>query len=155
MATNHIEPSAQLGLGTKVWHFAVILQDVIVGDECSIGSHTEIGRGTRIGDYSRIGQGCFIPSDSEIGHHVFIGPGCIFTDDRNPYVHGPDDKAYRAEPPVIEDHANIGAGCTILPGVRIGHHSLIGAGSVVSHDVIPYAVVRGDPAILRRMQPVA
>lgn len=142
-----IDFSAKIGTGTKIWHFAVILAGVEIGENCSIASFVEIGRASRIGDSTRIGSHTFLPPNSFIGSRVFIGPCCVFTDDRNPRVNNPN---YKAEPPVIEDDVAIGAGCVILPGVHIGAHSLIGAGSVVTRSIPPHSVVYGDHARIRR-----
>ena len=140
---NFIDPSARIGGGTKVWHFAVILQDVVIGSDCSIGSHAEIGLGCIIGDGTRIGKGVFLPPDSRVGCNVFIGPGCIFTDDKYPKA---GNRYYTAEPPVIENDASIGAGAVILPGVHIGHHAMIAAGAIVTRDVPAHGHVRCEPA---------
>lgn len=142
---NFVDPSARFGKDTDVWHFAVVLANVLVGKNCSIGSHVEIGRGTTIGDNVRIGKGVFLPSSSIIGDNVFIGPGTIFCDDKYPKV---NNHRYHAQPPIVEHDASIGAGCVILPGIRIGSHSLIGAGSVVVEDVPPHSTVYGDSARL-------
>jgi acetyltransferase-like isoleucine patch superfamily enzyme len=114
-----------------------------------VGACAEIGQGTRIGENSRIGSGVFIPSNAIIGKCVFVGPGTVMTDDRDPRVNNPD---YLAEPPVICDHARIGAGCVILPGVRIGVNALIGAGSVVTRDVPDGGKVYGEKAKLREVE---
>lgn len=142
---NFIDPSARIGADSKVWHFAVVMPCVYIGDECSIGSRAEIGRGSIIRNRSRISSGVFLPPFSEIGFGVFIGPNTTFTDDRYPAA---GNKNYKAEPPIVEDGASIGAGCVILPGVRIGARSLIGAGSVVTKDVPPDTTLRGDPATI-------
>lgn len=138
-----ISVTARLGDFIKVWAFANIMADVYLGDYCSIGGCSEIGRGTIIGDHSRVGYGVFLPDHSQIGSYVFIGPRAVFTDDRYPRVENGD---YKAEPPIIEDYASIGAGAVILPGVKIGCHAMIGAGAIVTHNVKPYAVVVGNPA---------
>lgn len=147
--TAHIEPSATWGAETRIWHFAVILQEVRIGDHCSIGALTEIGRGTVIGDHSRIGSQVFLPPNSQIGHHVFVGPGVKCTDDRHPKVPEPGDPPYDARPPIIDDYAVIGAGAVLLPGVHIGRGARVAAGSIVTKDVPPRAMVRGLPARFR------
>lgn len=147
-ALNYIHRTAVLGKNVKVWHYAIILADVEIGDDCSIGSGTEIGAGTKIGRLSRVSAQVFLPSNSVIGEKVFIGPGCIFTDDRWPWA---GNSEYKAEPPTIHNGASIGAGSVILPGVTIGRRAMIGAGSVVTKDVPDGAVVRGEPAKLRHM----
>ena len=151
-ACNFIDPTAVIGFGTKVWHFAVILADVRIGNDCSIGSNTEIGRGSSIGDCTRISSHVFLPAASTIRACVFIGPGTTFTDDRYPIA---GNFSYTAEPPIIDDHASIGAGCVILPGVHIGHHAIIGAGSTVTKDVPAYGKVYGPAAIRPQERPPA
>ena len=138
-----IDPSATLGENTHVWHFSVILQHVVIGDDVSIGSHCEVGRGSTIGDRTRLGKGVFLPPNSVVGDDVFIGPGTIFCDDRFPRV---GNKSYKAEPPQIEDGASIGAGVVVLPGVKIGLKAMIGAGAVVTKDVPAYTKLRGEPS---------
>lgn len=143
--SNFIDPSAVLAPGVIVWHYAVILSGVRIGENSSIGSHAEIGRDSSIGANVRIGKGVFLPARSIVSSEVFIGPGTVFCDDKYPRV---NNRHYRALPPIIETGASIGAGCVILPGIRIGAHSLVGAGSVVVEDVPPHSTVYGDAARL-------
>lgn len=144
--TNYIDSSALIGEGSKVWHFAVILDYVVIGRNCSVGAGAEIGVGCIIGEGTRIGSGVFLPPRSRVGRRVFIGPHVTCTDDRYPRVDNPD---YQAEPPIIDDDASIGAGAILLPGVRIGRGALVAAGAVVTHDVDAECVVVGCPARLR------
>lgn len=146
---NYIHPSVKVGMGVKVWHYAVILADVELGIGVSVGSHCEIGRGSFIGGHSRIGRGVFLPPNSIVGEKVFIGPNVTFTDDKMPRVPDGDDPPYNAQPPIIEDNAAIGAGAVILPGVRIGYGALVGAGAVVTKDVPRLTIVLGSPARLK------
>jgi len=138
-----IAPSASLGKGVSIWQFASVLQSVTIGNNVSIGSCAEIGRGSKIGNDTRIGHGVFLPPDSQIGNNVFIGPSATFTDDKHPRA---GNAEYDAQPPVVEDHASIGAGAVILPGVRIGYGAMIGAGAIVTRDVPAQSVVYGSPA---------
>lgn len=141
--TNYIDPSVKIGTGSRVWHFAVILANVVIGDECNIGSTVEIGHGSKIGNRSRIGSGSFLPPNSVLGEDVFIGPGVICCDDKYPIVNNP---LYNALPPWIEDGASVGAGAILLPGIHIGKKGVVGAGAVVTHDVGPGETVKGEPA---------
>jgi len=147
-AFNFIDRSATIGKGTEVWHFAVVLADCVIGANVSIGAGAEIGRGSRIGDNSRIGSGVFLPSNSIVGHDCFIGPRVCATDDRYPRVNNAE---YEAEPPTFSDYCSVGAGCTILPGVKIGIKAIVGAGSVVTRDVPAGGKVYGEKAKLRAM----
>lgn len=146
-APRYIDPTVVLGDDVHIWHFAVVLAHVRLGDSVSIGSHTEIGHHSIIGNRTRISQGCFLPAHSLVGDDVFIGPGTIFTDDRYPIA---GNREYNAQPPRIADFVSIGAGCVILPGVHIGSHSVIGAGSVVTSDVAPSTIVYGEAARVKR-----
>lgn len=147
---NFIDSSAEVHFSSKVWHFAVIMDAVFIDKDCSIGSRAEIGRGTVMRSGCRIGSGVFLPPKSYLSERVFIGPNTTFTDDRYPKV---GNREYKAEPPFIESDVSIGAGCVILPGVRIGARSLIGAGSVVTEDVPPDSILRGLPS--RKLRPRA
>jgi len=147
--TNFIDESAHIGEGTVAWHYCTILADVEIGKNCSIGSGTEIGRGSVIGKDTRISAHVFLPSNSQIGERVFIGPGCVFTDDRYPRA---GNHYYNADPPIIHSGASIGAGSVILPGVTIGVGALVAAGSIVTKDVAPHDHVRGEPA---RVKPLS
>lgn len=140
---NFIDKSAIIGAGTTVWHFAVILANVVIGDDCSVGSHCEIGRGTVIGDNTRISAFAFLPPNSRVGNNVFISPHAMFCDDKRPAC---GNTNYNAQPPTIGDHAVIGANATILPGVKIGEHAFIGAGAIITKDVEPWTTVYGEPS---------
>lgn len=139
---NAVDPSVDVGAYSMIWHFTTILYGTKIGEYVCIGSHCWIGKGVTIGDETRIQTGVFIPNDTIIGERVFIGPHVCMTDDRYPKVRGD----YHAEPPIIEDDVSIGANATILPGVRLGKGSMVGAGAVVTHDVPEGATVVGCPA---------
>lgn len=141
-----IHESATVDAEALIWDFVRILSHVTIKHDVSIGGGTEIGRGSVIEQGARIGANCFLPAYTKVGEYAFVGPGVTCTDDRHPKVAMPGDPPYIAEPPVIEEFANIGAGVILLPGVRIGHHALVGAGSVVTKDVPPHTLWRGEPA---------
>lgn len=141
-----VDPTATLGEGTKVWHFARVLARAVIGEHVSIGGGTEIGIGSTIGDHSRISANCFLPPNTQVGRYVFVGPGVSMADDRHPYVHQPTDPPYSPEPPRIDDGAVIGLGAVLLPGVRIGKGAFVAAGSLVTHDVPAGTAVKGTPA---------
>jgi acetyltransferase-like isoleucine patch superfamily enzyme len=142
-AFNYIDSSATIGKGTRVWHFTIILADVIVGEDCNIGSRVEIGHGCKIGNRVRISSGVFLPPNSIVEDDVFLAPGVLASDDRYPRANNP---SYFAEPPHFEKGCSVGIGSVILPGVHIGAGALVGAGSVVTRDVPAKGHVRGEPA---------
>ncbi|MDP6116603.1 MAG: acyltransferase [Planctomycetota bacterium] len=130
-----------IGERTKVGAFVEIQKDVTIGPDCKISSHT------------------FVCEGVTLGRGVFVGHGVIFTNDRFPAACTEDgtlktSEDWQAIPTVVEDSASLGSGCTILCGVTIGAHSLIGAGSVVVRSVPPREVWAGNPArFLRGMDP--
>jgi len=147
-AFNFVDQSAMIGEGTEIWHYAVVLADVVIGTNCSIGSHAEIGRGTHVGNNTRVGKGVFLPPDSIVGDNVFISPGVFCADDKRPRC---GNMNYDARPPIIGNFAVIGMCSVLLPGVRIGTNAFIGAGSIVTKNVPDGGVVYGDAARLREM----
>lgn len=144
-----VSPDAKIGANTIVWSFTTIGSFVCVGSNCVIGTNCFVGMGTVIGDESRIQTGVFLPNRSVLEERVFLGPNVVCTDDRYPRV---DNHNYIPEPPYFEHDCSLGAGVVVLPGIRIGHHALVGAGAVVTQDVEPYAVVVGNPSRIIRMK---
>lgn len=114
-----------------------------IGNNVSIGSSSTIEFDNIIGDSTRIHSGCFLEM-ANIGENVFIGPNVVLTDDPHP-MKCPYYKRCKGGV-VLEDLVKIGANSTILPGIRIGRNSLIGAGSVVVKDIPPDTVFAGNPA---------
>jgi UDP-2-acetamido-3-amino-2,3-dideoxy-glucuronate N-acetyltransferase len=148
--TVSIDPTATIGEDCRIWAFTTIGAHVILGESCVIGSCCYIGAESVLGAHVHLNHGVFLPNGSRLGDRVFIGPNVTCTDDKHPRVNNPD---YQAEPPVIEDDANIGAGAVILPGVRLGHGCTIGAGAVVTHDVPAGETWAGIPARRLRKLP--
>lgn len=138
---NQIHPTAIIGHGTKIWHFAVVHEHAVIAENCSIGSCAEVGRGTQIGAGTRIGFGSFTPPNMVIGIGVFIGPNVTFCDDLLPVA---GNTKYHAAPPTVEDCASIGAGCIIMPGVVIGAGAMVGAGCLVTKNVKPFTVIHNQ-----------
>jgi acetyltransferase-like isoleucine patch superfamily enzyme len=118
-----------------------------IGAFTTIGMFTEIGENVKIGERCKIGGHAFIPKGITLGDEVFIGPHVMFCNDAFPRAVG-DWKCLNT---IVEEGASIGANSTILPGLRIGKGAMIGAGSVVTHDVEAYSVVYGNPACKRRV----
>lgn len=140
--------STQIGLGTRVWQFAIILAGAIIGRNCNICAHTFIENDVVLGDRVTVKSGVFLWAGTRIGDDVFIGPNATFTND--PF---PRSKQYPAEfaGVIVEDGASIGANATLLPGIRIGQGAMVGAGAVVTKDVERWTVVAGNPAQVIRI----
>ncbi len=135
--------TSAVGEGTTIWQFAVVLKEAIIGTNCNINCHTFIENKVKIGDSVTVKSGVFLWDGIELEDHVFIGPNVTFTNDKFPR-----SKVYPAEfqQTKICHHASIGANATILGGITVGAHALIGAGAVVTKDVSPYTLVVGNPA---------
>lgn len=124
-------------------------EDNIIGDDVSIGTNSVVEFGNRIGDRVRIHSNCFLELVT-IGNDVFIGPHVVFVDDPHPMNCEKYQECLGG--PVIEDLVRIGSNSTIMPGVRIGRNSLVGAGSLVIDNVPPDSVVAGHPAkVIKRI----
>jgi len=122
---------------------ASIREDNVVGDDVSIGTNAVLEFGNRIGDRVRIHSACFLELVT-IEDDVFIGPNVVFTDDPHP-MNCPNYRNCKGGA-TVRRYARVGAHSTILPGVQIGESSLVGAGSLVAHDVPAGMVVAGNPA---------
>jgi acetyltransferase-like isoleucine patch superfamily enzyme len=136
-----------IGHHFQTGHGTVVREENRVGNHVCVWNYTTIDYGCRIGHRVKIHSNVYVAQYSTIEDDVFIGPGVTFANDLFP-------KARHAEKvlqgPVIKRGAAIGAHCTLLPGVVIGERALIGAGSVVTHDIPAGAVAWGNPAVVRK-----
>jgi acetyltransferase-like isoleucine patch superfamily enzyme len=126
-----------------IHNLANIYSSAKLGENVKVGAFAEIGNNVVIGNNTRIGCSAFIPENVIIKENVFIAPHVVFCNDKNPPSNG---LWKQSSPTIVEDFAVIGANATILPNITIGTHAIIGAGSVVTKDVPPYAVMVGNPA---------
>jgi len=142
-----IVESPTVGEGTRVWAFAHVLPQAVIGKNCNICDHVFIENHVTLGDRVTVKCGVQIWDGIRIEDDVFIGPNATFTND--PF---PRSKQHLGKYPetVIRKGASIGANATILPGITIGTGAMVGAGAVVTHSVPPYAVVAGNPARILR-----
>ena len=135
--------SNNIGNGTKVWQFSVILAGAKIGDNCNICAHTFIENEVIIGNNVTIKSGVYLWDGIVVHDDVFIGPNATFTNDKKPRSKQYPDQFLMT---TIGKGASIGANATILPGVSLGYYCMIGAGSVVTKDIPPYSIVIGNPA---------
>lgn len=135
--------SKNIGEGTRVWQFCVVLPGARIGARCNICAHVFVENDVVIGDDVTVKSGVQLWDGVRLGNGVFIGPNATFTNDRYPR-----SKKYPEKYAVTEVHemASIGANSTILPGLKVGRGAMVGAGAVVTRDVPAYAIVRGNPA---------
>jgi acetyltransferase-like isoleucine patch superfamily enzyme len=130
----------------RTGHNALIREHSTLGKHCVIGTNAILDGYIEVGDGSMVQSNSYVAQSVRIGRGVFIAPGCVFMDNKK-MVMGRGLKGA-----LIEDYVRIGGATKILPGVTIGKHALIGAGSVISKDVPPKAVALGAPAQVRRFQ---
>ncbi len=137
--------ASDVGEGTRIWAFAHVMEGAVVGKGCNIGEGVFVESGAVIGDHVTVKNHSLVWHGVRIDDDVFVGPNVVFTNDPTPRVRfktGPEDWAET----VVEEGASIGANSTIVCGIRIGRHSMIGAGSVVTRSVPDYALCYGNPA---------
>jgi len=135
--------TADIGEGTRVWQYAVILKNARIGKDCNICAHTLIEGDVIVGDRVTVKSGVFIWDGTRIEGDVFIGPNATFTNDMYPRSkHYPEQFSGIT----VRKGASIGANATILPGLEIGEGAMVGAGAVVTKNVPAHVVVVGNPA---------
>ena len=149
--TADVSAKARVGAGTRIWGQAQVREHVQIGEECNIGkgvyidAHVQVGSRVKIQNYSSVFEGVTLEEG------VFIGPHVCFTNDLFPRAVTPEGKLKSAQdwqitPTLVCFGASIGGGAVIRCGVTIGDYALVGAGSVVTRDVPPHALVFGNPA---------
>jgi acetyltransferase-like isoleucine patch superfamily enzyme len=126
----------------RTGHHVLIRGHTVLGDEVTVGTNSVIDGEVEIGSQVKIETAVYIPTHVRIGCRVFLGPRATLTNDRYPLR---QRARYTPEGPILEDDVTIGAGAILLPGVRIGRGSLVGAGAVVTRDVPPWSLVVGNP----------
>lgn len=139
-----VDVGSNIGEGTKVWHFAHIIRGTNIGKNCVIGQNVMIGPDVTVGDRCKIQNNVSLYKGVTLEEGVFCGPSCVFTNVHNPRAEVERKDEYRET--YVEKGVTIGANATIVCGNRIGAYSLIGAGSVVTKNVKPHAVMVGNPA---------
>jgi UDP-2-acetamido-3-amino-2,3-dideoxy-glucuronate N-acetyltransferase len=139
-----VDEGAQVGAGARVWHFCHLMPGARVGAGCVLGQNVFVGRDVEVGAGSRIQNNVSVYEGVRIGQGCFVGPSAVFTNVRTPRASVERKDAY--ESTVVEDGATIGANATIVCGVTLGRHSVVGAGAVVTRDVAPHRLVTGVPA---------
>lgn len=142
--TSIIDEDAVIGDNTHVWQFCNIMSDVRIGDSCNIGQNVFIESGVRIGNRVKIKNNIALYKGVICENDVFLGPNCVFTNVTNP--RGFLEKKTEFKETLIKQGATIGANSTLICGHIIGRYAMVGAGSVVTHDVKDYELVLGNPA---------
>lgn len=139
-----VDTGAQIGAGTRIWHFSHICAGAQIGQNCSLGQNVFVGNAVRIGHNVKIQNNVSIYDAVTLEDDVFCGPSMVFTNVYNPRAAVVRKHEYRRT--LIRRGATIGANATIVCGCTVGQYAFIGAGAVVQRDVPDYALVVGVPA---------
>lgn len=152
-----IAPDVKLGQRVKIFAFTN-LYGCTIGDDSKIGAFVEIQKGARIGARCKVSSHTFICEGVYVEDEVFIGHGVTFINDRFPRATNEEGRLqseadWKCDSTSVKRGASIGSGATILCGVTIGERAIVGAGSVVTKDVLAGAIVAGNPARLLKARP--
>ena len=138
-----VDEGAEIGEGTKIWHYSHICKGAKIGKNCNIGQNVFIAGGAIIGDNCKVQNNVSIYAGVEAEDYVFFGPSCVLTNDINP--RGMHSKGGEYIKTKLETGVTLGANCTIVCGNTIDKHALIGSGAVICKDVEPYSIMVGNP----------
>lgn len=138
-----IDEGAQIGDGSRIWHFVHVCSGALIGKGCSLGQNVFVGNKVVIGDDVKIQNNVSVYDNVTIERGVFCGPSMVFTNVYNPRSLIERKSEYRST--LIRQGATLGANCTIVCGVTIGAYAFVGAGAVVNRDVPDYALIVGVP----------
>ena len=149
--TADVSPDAEIGEGARIWHHAQVRERARIGRECILGKGVYVDAGVIVGDRCKIQNRASIFHGVTLADGVFVGPHAVFANDRFPRAINGDgslkgDDDWTEGKTTVGHGASIGAGAVVLPGLTIGGWALIAAGAVVTSDVPPHAIVRGNPA---------
>jgi UDP-2-acetamido-3-amino-2,3-dideoxy-glucuronate N-acetyltransferase len=139
-----VDEGAEIGAGTKIWHYSHVMGSARIGRECVLGQNVFVGHNVVIGDNVKIQNNVSVYEGVELEDNVFCGPSVVFTNVINPRSEIERKSEFRHT--LVRRGATLGANSTIVCGVTIGRYAFIGAGAVVTKDVPDYALVVGSPA---------
>ncbi len=139
-----VDEGAQIGEGTRIWHWVHVCGGARIGRNCSLGQGVFVGNRVLIGDDVKIQNNVSVYDNVTLEDDVFCGPSVVFTNVYNPRSAVSRKDQYRDT--LVKRGATLGANCTVVCGVRIGEYAFVAAGAVVNRDVKPYALMAGVPA---------
>ena len=139
-----IDADCTIGEGTKIWHFCHIMSACVIGKNCNIGQNVVISPEVVLGNNVKVQNNVSLYTGVTCGDDVFLGPSCVFTNVTNP--RSAVNRRGQYAKTHIGKGATIGANATIVCGHDIGEYAFIGAGAVVTKNVLPYALLVGNPA---------
>ena len=139
-----VDEGATIGAACRIWHWVHVCAGAIIGERCSFGQNVFVGNKVRIGNNVKIQNNVSVYDNVTLEDGVFCGPSVVFTNVYNPRAAIIRKEEYRNT--LVHQGATLGANCTVVCGVTIGHYAFIGAGAVVNKDVPDYALMVGVPA---------
>jgi UDP-2-acetamido-3-amino-2,3-dideoxy-glucuronate N-acetyltransferase len=139
-----VDQGAQIGEGSRVWHFVHVCGGAKIGRGVSLGQNVFVGNQVSIGDRCKVQNNVSVYDNVTLEEGVFCGPSMVFTNVHNPRALIERKNEYRNT--LVKKGATLGANCTVVCGVTIGEYAFVGAGAVVNKDVKPYALMVGVPA---------
>jgi UDP-2-acetamido-3-amino-2,3-dideoxy-glucuronate N-acetyltransferase len=140
----YVDEGAEVGAGTKVWHFSHVLKGARIGERCILGQNVNVDGGAAIGNNVKIQNNVSVYGGVTAEDDVFLGPSCVLTNVTNPRSQVSRHSLY--ERTTFRRGCTVGANATIVCGVTVGRYALVAAGAVVTRDVPDYALVMGNPA---------
>lgn len=138
-----IDPGCRIGKGTRIWHFSHIMERAEIGEDCNLGQNVVVSAEVVLGKNVKVQNNVSIYTGVRCEDDVFLGPSCVFTNIINPRSFVSRRSNYVDT--IVRKGASIGANATIICGNEIGEYALIGAGTVVTKDVPPHALIVGNP----------
>jgi UDP-2-acetamido-3-amino-2,3-dideoxy-glucuronate N-acetyltransferase len=142
--SSYVDEGANVGNGTKVWHFCHVMPGAVIGQNCSFGQNCVVSPGVIIGDNVKVQNNVSIYEGTTIEDDVFLGPSCVLTNVTNPRSQVVRRSLY--EPTLLRRGCSIGANATVVCGTSIGRYAFVAAGAVITKDVPDYALMAGVPA---------
>ncbi len=142
--SSFVDEGCKIGNGTKIWHFSHIMHDCVIGENCNIGQNVVVSPEVVLGSNVKVQNNVSIYTGVICEDDVFLGPSMVFTNVTNP--RSAVNRRGQYEKTVVKKGASIGANATVVCGNDIGEFAFIGAGSVVTKNVLAYALVIGNPA---------
>lgn len=139
-----VDEGAEIGAGTRIWHFSHICKGGVVGENCSLGQNVYVGNNVSIGNGVKIQNNVSVYDNVTLEDDVFCGPSMVFTNVMNP--RSPIERKHEFRDTRVKKGATLGANCTIVCGTTLGEYCFVGAGAVINRDVMPFALMVGVPA---------